>query len=114
MKFIDIFYKFKTELFWFDGIIFVPLVRTEILHFSGIYLGGRTLGIPVYIIRGPLCESFYRFQFNSDSLCFYMHVYQRLWYLLYFVSYYNFKYAQSLMSAKQLAAISTKENTRHV
>ena len=48
MKFNDIFHKYKTEVFWFDGIIFVPLVRTEILHFSGISLGGRTLGTPVY------------------------------------------------------------------
>ena len=47
MKFNYIFHKYKTELFWFDGIIFVPLVRTEILHFSGISLGGRTLGTPV-------------------------------------------------------------------
>ena len=49
MKFNDIFHKYKTELFWFDGITFLPLVRTEILHFSGISLGGRTLGTPVYI-----------------------------------------------------------------
>ena len=49
MKYSDIFYKYKTELFWFDGIFFVPLIRTEILHLSGIYLGGRTLGTPVYL-----------------------------------------------------------------
>ena len=51
MKFNYIFHKYKTELFWFDDIIFVPLIRTEILHFSGISLGGRTLGTPVYIMR---------------------------------------------------------------
>ena len=50
MKFNDIFHKYRTELFWFDVIIFVPLIRTEILHFSGISLGGRTLGTPVYFI----------------------------------------------------------------
>ena len=48
MKFNDIFYKYKTKLFCIDGIIFVPLIPTEILHFSGISLGGRTLGTPVY------------------------------------------------------------------
>ena len=49
MKYSDIFYKYKIELFWFDGIFFVPLIQTEILHFSGIYLGGWTLGTPVYL-----------------------------------------------------------------
>ena len=49
MKFNDIFHKYRTELFWLDVIIFVPLIRTEILHFSGISLGGRTLGTPVYL-----------------------------------------------------------------
>ena len=48
MKFNDIFHKYKAEHFWFDGIIFVPLIRTEVLHFSGISLGGWTLGTPVY------------------------------------------------------------------
>ena len=47
MKFNDIFHKYKTELFWFDGIIFVPLIQIEILHFKGISLGGLTLGTGV-------------------------------------------------------------------
>ena len=47
VKVSDIFHKYKTELFWFDGVIFVPLIRIEILHFSVITLGGRTLGTPV-------------------------------------------------------------------
>ena len=47
MQFNDIFYKYSTEIFWFDGITFVPLIRTEILHFSVISLGGRTVGTPV-------------------------------------------------------------------
>ena len=55
MKFNDIFHKYRTELFWFDVIIFVPLIRTEILHFSGISLGGRTLGTPVYNTAGAKC-----------------------------------------------------------
>ena len=50
-KFNDILHKYKTELFWFDGMISVPLVRTEILHFNGIYLGGPTLGTPVFMRR---------------------------------------------------------------
>ena len=29
-------------------MIFAPLIRIEILQFSGISLGGRTLGTPVY------------------------------------------------------------------
>ena len=61
MKFNDIFYKYKTELFWFDGMIFVPLIRTEILHFSDISLGGQTLGTPVYINTSiHLMGSFHR------------------------------------------------------
>ena len=51
MKFNDIFHKYQTELFWFDGMIFAPLIRSEIPHFSGISLGGRTLGTPVYSIN---------------------------------------------------------------
>ena len=47
MTFNDIFHKYKAEIFWFAGIIFVPLIRNEILHFSGISLGGRTLDTPV-------------------------------------------------------------------
>ena len=49
MKFNHIFHKYQTELFWFDGIIFVSLIRTEILHFNSISLVGRTLGTPVYL-----------------------------------------------------------------
>ena len=47
LRFNDIFHKYNTKLFWIDGMIFVPLIRTEILHFSGISLGGRILGTPV-------------------------------------------------------------------
>ena len=48
MKFNDIFHNCRIELFWFGGIIFVTSSRTEILHYRGISLGGRTLGTPVY------------------------------------------------------------------
>ena len=48
MKFNDIFHKNKTALFWFDDIIFVPLILTEILHFSGISSRGRNLGTSLY------------------------------------------------------------------
>ena len=48
MKFNNILHKYKTELFWFDGIIFVPLIQTKIPHFSNIYYAGQTLCTPVY------------------------------------------------------------------
>ena len=41
IKFNDIVHKYKTALSWFDDIIFVPLIRTEILHFSGISSGAE-------------------------------------------------------------------------
>ena len=70
MKFNDIFHKYRTELFWFDVIIFVPLIRTEILHFSGTSLGGRTLGTPVYnsvIFEGATLV--YRPDCNAEGGC---------------------------------------------
>ena len=47
MKFNDISHKYRTELLLFGGIF--TLIRTEILHFSGFSLGGRTFGTSVYI-----------------------------------------------------------------
>ena len=51
MEFNDIFQKYRRELLWFDGIVFVPLIRNESLYSSGISLGGRILGTPVYNAR---------------------------------------------------------------
>ena len=36
MKLNDIFHTYETELFWLDGMIFVPLIWAKILHLSGI------------------------------------------------------------------------------
>ena len=58
MKFNDNFHEYKTALFWFDGIIFFPLIRTEILHFGGISLGGRTLDTPVYVMCSSPVDMF--------------------------------------------------------
>ena len=48
MKFIDIYYKYKTEIFLF-GIISVPLIRNKTPQFSDISIGGRSLSTPVYM-----------------------------------------------------------------
>ena len=64
IKLNDIFHKYKIELFWFNGILFVPLSRTEILHFRGISLGGRTLGTPVYL-KYYLMEDSDLFQYHD-------------------------------------------------